>query len=150
LSKLESAWLKASKKKNEKPMSFFLQKKPPPVPPADKDTSPGAASAAAVCENAAESSQEECLGPVKSDPWNRSCEGIYPEYQKKLFQEQINAFVQYASTDANSLYLPNIVGNSGLTNLFMRTCAGMGTLRKTKNGNIHSCDSCHIDFYVSL
>lgn len=164
MTKLEHELLKASKKKPEKSMSFFVHKKPPIVHPAAKSTSLVATWAAAipsvteppahaVRENAAVSQSppaEASAGPVTSYSGKRSCEGIFPEYQQKEFQVQINTYVLHATINATSLYKPNSVGSTGLTNLFMKTCTGIGTLQKTKIRNIHSCNECHNGFYVSI
>lgn len=146
MTKLEIALLKAGNKKPEKSMVFFMQKKPPISARIPAVTAP----AQAVFEDAARS----CLpvatvaGPVKSDPRIRSCEGIYPDYQKKDFQAQIIAYVSYATINESSLYKPNSIGSTGHTNLYMKTCNAIGVLRKTKLGNIHSCNKCYIGFYV--
>jgi hypothetical protein len=144
-------------------MKFVMIKKLPHVPPAIAATSLVAASSdvnALVTEAQAQTVPDDAAvshspadasaGPGKSDPMRRSCEGIFPDYEKKQFQDQLNEYILHATINATSLYEPKSVGNTGWTNLFMRTCNGKGILRETKNGNIHSCNDCHILFYVSI
>ena len=146
--------LQTANLKPEKSMSFFLRKKTPIVPPAAVAPSPALAASLVPAENADHAKSppevEVSAGPVKSDPKKRSCEGIYPDYQKKEFQTQLDAYLLFCTISATSLYHANSVGSTGLTNLYMRTCKEIGQLRKTKLGQIHSCDDCHIDFYVSM
>jgi len=154
--------LKAANKGPEKSMKFFMVKKLPRCPPVTAATSLVAESLdanALITEAQAKTAPADAAvscspayvsaGCGKSDPMRRSCEGIFPDYEKKEFQEQLNAYILHATINATSLYEPKSVGSTGLTNLFMRTCNGKGILRKTRNGNIHSCNDCHVSFYVS-
>ena len=138
--------LKAGNKRPKKSMAFFMHKKQTistPIPAAAASAQPVSVDAARLCTPLA-----TVTGPVKSDLWNRSCEGIYPDYQKKDFQAQIIAYVRYAVINETSLYQPNSIGRTGLTNLYMKTCNAVGILRRTKLGNIHSCNNCYVGFYV--
>ena len=89
------------------------------------------------------------LVPRKPAPVVNACEGIFPDYRKKKFQEKINAFVMYATIPDTAMYSSGI-GSLNNTNMFHRKCTGMGMIRYTKIGNIHACDTCHVEFYVSL
>jgi hypothetical protein len=87
--------------------------------------------------------------PKKPAPVINGCEGIFPDYRKKGFQAKINAFVLNASIPVTAMYKSG-VGAINKTNMFHKNCTDSGVYRWTKIGNLHSCDACHVDFYVSL
>jgi hypothetical protein len=87
--------------------------------------------------------------PKKLAPVISGCEGIFPDYRKQCFQAKINAFVLNATIPVNATYKIGI-GALNKTNMFHKTCTGSGVYRITKIGNIHSCDACHVEFYVSF
>ncbi len=93
-------------------------------------------------------SNQTALVPRKPAPVVNACEGIFPDYWKK-FQDRINAFVLYATIPDTAMYSSG-VGSLNNTNMFHSSCTGMGMIRYTKIGNIHACDTCHVEFYVSL
>jgi hypothetical protein len=94
-------------------------------------------------------SNQTALVPRKPAPVVNACEGIFPDYRKKKFQDRVNAFVLYATIPDTAMYSSG-VGSLNNTNMFHRSCTGMGMIRYTKIGNIHACDTCHVEFYVSL
>ncbi|KAL3789339.1 hypothetical protein HJC23_006493 [Cyclotella cryptica] len=148
LSKLEEKLLKDANKGSEKSLLFFMTKKPPlistsPIAKSPLDSSDDANTAVAKAE--ADTTSEA----VKSDYTRKSCEGIYPDYKKKEFQELLNAYTLHATISEKAVCEPRLVGNTGLTNFFLKTCNGDGVYRKTKIGIIHSCDECHNSFYCN-
>jgi hypothetical protein len=90
---------------------------------------------------------QTALVPRKPALVVNACEGIFPDYQKKKFQDRSNAFVLYATIPETAMYSSG-VGSLNNTKIFHRNCKGMGMMCYTKIGNIH--DTCHVEFYVSL
>ena len=81
--------------------------------------------------------------PTKSAPILTSCEGIFPDYRKTVFQMSIKAYAVYASYPSDAKYTIDI-GALNCTNMFSKECS------KTKLGKSHACKECHDKFYVSI
>ena len=87
--------------------------------------------------------------PTKSAPVLTSCEGIFPDYRKTVFQTNIKAYAVYATYPLDAKYTIGI-GALICTNMFSKTCTGKGMFYITKLGKIHACKECHDKFYVSI
>ena len=176
LSKIETALLKSCRKKPEKSCSEEVTSttlNPASTTPASALTtsvcasvlassnpssasaSNTPASASVLATRAPANAYSDAVGNLtgsvstKPAPLLNACKGIFPDYRKKKFQATINAFVLYATISDTAVYTSG-VGALNNTNLFHRSCTGSGQYRYTKIGNLHTCDACHVGFYVSF
>ena len=91
-------------------MVFFMQKKPPisaPIPAA-------AAPARTVPQDAARSCTPVATvtGPVKSDPWIRSCDEPFPVIRRKI--SRCRSLLTYAMLPLMNLFYTNLIQSEAL------------------------------------